>query len=144
MQLKTRSTLPPGGFFLQVVVLLDLVVLLCVLTVMTSRVGMSYGYEVKAPSSSFLMSVTGDIEVISVTAGEQPAFYLGNKLIEGGVAGLSAELDRLSMEHERNGGGRMSVALRMDAAVSRALEQQLVDMILSKRLTCYIAAEPAY
>ncbi len=105
---------------------------------------MSYGYEVKAPSSSFLMSVTGDLEFISVTAGEQPAFYLGNRLIEGGLDGLSAELDRLALEHERRDGGRMSVALRMDAAVSRALEQQLVDLILSKRLTCYIAAEPAY
>lgn len=54
MQIKTRSTLPTGAFFMQVVVLLDLVVLVCVLTIMTSRVGMAYGYEVKAPSSRFL------------------------------------------------------------------------------------------
>ena len=33
----TRSTLPAGAFFIQVVVLLDLVVLVCVLTIMTSR-----------------------------------------------------------------------------------------------------------
>ena len=43
MQIKTRSTLPTGAFFLQVTVLLDLVILVCVLTVMTSRVGMEYG-----------------------------------------------------------------------------------------------------
>ena len=74
MQIKTRSTLPTGAFFMQVVVLLDLVVLVCVLTIMTSRVG---------------------------------------------------------------------IALRLDSAVSRALEQQLVDMVLAKGMTCYIAAEPA-
>ena len=104
MQIKTRSTLPAGAFFIQVVVLLDLVVLVCVLTIMTSRVGMAYGYEVKAPSSHFLMNIVGDVEFISVTAG---------------------------------------IALRLDDSVSRALEQQLVDMVLAKGMTCYIAAEPA-
>ena len=77
MQIKTRSTLPAGAFFIQVVVLLDLVVLVCVLTIMTSRVGMAYGYEVKAPSSHFLMNIVGDVEFISVTAGDQPAFQQG-------------------------------------------------------------------
>ena len=143
MQIKTRSTLPTGAFFMQVVVLLDLVVLVCVLTIMTSRVGMAYGYEVKAPSSRFLMNIVGDVEFISVTAGDQPAFYIGNRLIEGGLPGVSAELDRSSRENEGDGGGRVGIALRLDSAVSRALEQQLVDMVLAKGMTCYIAAEPA-
>ncbi|MCO8187362.1 hypothetical protein NKE62_10560 [Akkermansia sp. Marseille-P9185] len=143
MQIKTRSTLPTGAFFMQVVVLLDLVVLVCVLTIMTSRVGMAYGYEVKAPSSRFLMNIVGDVEFISVTAGDQPAFYIGNRLIEGGLPGVSAELDRISRENEGDGEGRMGIALRLDSAVSRALEQQLVDMVLAKGMTCYIAAEPA-
>ena len=129
MQIKTRSTLPTGAFFMQVVVLLDLVVLVCVLTIMTSRVGMAYGYEVKAPSSRFLMNIVGDVEFISVTAGDQPAFYIGNRLIEGGLPGVSAELDRISRENEGDGGGRVGIALRLDSAVSRALEQQLVDMV---------------
>ena len=143
MHIKTRSTLPTGAFFMQVVVLLDLVVLVCVLTIMTSRVGMAYGYEVKAPSSRFLMNIVGDVEFISVTAGDQPAFYIGNRLIEGGLPGVSAELDRISRENEGDGGGRVGIALRLDSAVSRALEQQLVDMVLAKGMTCYIAAEPA-
>ena len=143
MQIKTRSTLPTGAFFMQVVVLLDLVVLVCVLTIMTSRVGMAYGYEVKAPSSRFLMNIVGDVEFISVTAGDQPAFYIGNRLIEGGLPGVSGELDRISRENEGDGGGRVGIALRLDSAVSRALEQQLVDMVLAKGMTCYIAAEPA-
>ena len=143
MQIKTRSTLPAGAFFIQVVVLLDLVVLVCVLTIMTSRVGMAYGYEVKAPSSHFLMNIVGDVEFISVTAGDQPAFYIGNRLIEGGLPGVSSELDRISRENEGDGGGRVGIALRLDSAVSRALEQQLVDMVLAKGMTCYIAAEPA-
>lgn len=143
MQIKTRSTLPTGAFFMQVVVLLDLVVLVCVLTIMTSRVGMAYGNEVKAPSSRFLMNIVGDVEFISVTAGDQPAFYIGNRLIEGGLPGVSAELDRISRENEGDGGGRVGIALRLDSAVSRALEQQLVDMVLAKGMTCYIAAEPA-
>lgn len=142
MQIKTRSTLPAGAFFIQVVVLLDLVVLVCVLTIMTSRVGMTYGYEVKAPSSRFLMNMAGDVEFVSVTAGDQPAFYIGNRLIEGGVPGVSAELDRISRKQGESG-GRTGVALRLDSSVSRALEQQLVDMVLSKGMTCYIAAEPA-
>ena len=131
-----------GAFFIQVVVLLDLVVLVCVLTIMTSRVGMAYGYEVKAPSSHFLMNIVGDVEFISVTAGDQPAFYIGNRLIEGGLPGVSSELDRISREHGENG-SRMGIALRLDDSVSRALEQQLVDMVLAKGMTCYIAAEPA-
>lgn len=143
MQINTRSTLPTGAFFMQVVVLLDLVVLVCVLTIMTSRVGMAYGYEVKAPSSRFLMNIVGDVEFISVTVGDQPAFYIGNRLIEGGLPGVSAELDRISRENEGDGGGRVGIALRLDSAVSRALEQQLVDMVLAKGMTCYIAAEPA-
>ena len=143
MQINTRSTLSTGAFFMQVVVLLDLVVLVCVLTIMTSRVGMAYGYEVKAPSSRFLMNIVGDVEFISVTAGDQPAFYIGNRLIEGGLPGVSAELDRISRENEGDGGGRVGIALRLDSAVSRALEQQLVDMVLAKGMTCYIAAEPA-
>lgn len=130
------------GVFIQVVVLLDLVVLVCVLTIMTSRVGMAYGYEVKAPSSHFLMNIVGDVEFISVTAGDQPAFYIGNRLIEGGLPGVSSELDRISREHGENG-CRMGIALRLDDSVSRALEQQLVDMVLAKGMTCYIAAEPA-
>jgi len=76
MQIKTRSTLPAGAFFIQVVVLLDLVVLVCVLTIMTSRVGMAYGYEVKAPSSHFLMNIVGDVEFISVTAGATSPLFI--------------------------------------------------------------------
>ena len=72
-----------------------------------------------------------------------PAFYIGNRLIEGGLPGVSAELDRISRENEGDGGGRVGIALRLDSAVSRALEQQLVDMVLAKGMTCYIAAEPA-
>lgn len=106
------------------------------------RVGMAYGYEVKAPSSHFLMNIVGDVEFISVTAGDQPAFYIGNRLIEGGLPGVSSELDRISREHGENG-SRMGIALRLDDSVSRALEQQLVDMVLAKGMTCYIAAEPA-
>ncbi|WP_418386242.1 hypothetical protein, partial [Akkermansia sp.] len=98
---------------------------------------------VKAPSSRFLMNIVGDVEFISVTAGDQPAFYIGNRLIEGGLPGVSAELDRISRENEGDGEGRMGIALRLDSAVSRALEQQLVDMVLAKGMTCYIAAEPA-
>lgn len=143
MHIRTRSSLPSGAFFLQVVVLLDLVILICVLTVMTSRVGMAYGYEVKAPASRFLMNVVGELAFISVTAGDPPSFYLGNRLIEGGLSGVSAELDRLSRNHEDEGGERLNIALRLDSAVSRSVEQQLVDMILSKGMTCYIAAEPA-
>ena len=119
MQIKTRSTLPAGAFFIQVVVLLDLVVLV-----------------------HFLMNIVGDVEFISVTAGDQPAFYIGNRLIEGGLPGVSSELDRISREHGENG-SRMGIALRLDDSVSRALEQQLVDMVLAKGMTCYIAAEPA-
>ena len=120
----------------QAVVLLDLVVLVCVLTIMTSRVGMAYGYEVKAPSSHFLMNIVGDVEFISVTAGDQPAFYIGNRLIEGGLPGVSSELDRISREHGENG-SRMGIALRLDDSVSRALEQQLVDMVLAKGMTFF-------
>lgn len=142
MQIKTRSTLPDGAFFLHIVVLLDLIVLICVLTMMTSRVGMSYGYEVKAPSSRFLMNALGDVEFISVTAGDQPAFYIGNRMIEGGIAGVSLELDHILRKAQAKDNSRMSIALRLDACVSRALEQELVDLVLSKGLNCYIATEP--
>ncbi len=39
--------------------------------------------------------------------------------------------------------GRMGAVWGLDDSVSRALEQQLVDMVLAKGMTCYIAAEPA-
>lgn len=68
--------------------------------------------------------------------------YIGNRLIEGGLPGVSSELDRISREHGENG-SRMGIALRLDDSVSRALEQQLGDMVLAKGMTCYIAAEPA-
>lgn len=74
MQIKTRSTLPAGAFFIQVVVLLDLVVLVCVLTIMTSRVGMAYGYEVKAPSSHFLMNIVGMLSLFQLRLATSPLF----------------------------------------------------------------------
>ena len=61
MQIKTRSTLPAGAFFIQVVVLLDLVVLVCVLTIMTSRVGMAYGlslFQLRLATSPLFISET--------------------------------------------------------------------------------------
>lgn len=143
MQTKPVPTLPTGAFFLQVTVLLDLVILVCVLTVMTSRVGMEYGYEVKAPASGFLMNIVGDVEFISVTAGEQPSFYLGNRLIEGGLSGVAAELDRIARSHGADGSDRMSIALRLDSSVSHGLREQLENMVLSRGMKCYIATEPA-
>ncbi len=72
---------------------------------------MAYGYEVKAPSSRFLMNIVGDVEFISVTAGDQPAFYIGNRLIEGGLPGVSAELTGFPGERGDGGGGRVGIAL---------------------------------
>lgn len=62
---------------MQVVVLLDLVVLVCVLTIMTSRVGMAYGYEVKAPSSRFLMNIVGMWSLFPSRPATSPLFTLG-------------------------------------------------------------------
>ncbi len=144
MVLKTRSDLPTSVLFLLLAVGLDLVVLIFVLTILTSRVGMEYGYEIKSASSRYVMNVSPDAIFLSVTAGEKPEFFIGNRRIDGGMSGVSRELDHLVKDAKDSNSERVTIVLNLDGTVSRYLEQDLVDLVLSKGMNCAIAAGPKY
>ncbi|MEG0024371.1 MAG: hypothetical protein RR250_00600 [Akkermansia sp.] len=140
--MKVESTLPQNVFFIHLAVLLDVVILVFVLTMLTSRIGSDYGFNVKLPSSQFLINATDDRYVLSVTAGENPIFFINNKRMDGGLPQLKAELSRIAGTYGEDGAGRVTVVLYFDQAVNRGLEQSVVDMVLDKGMNCAVAAEP--
>lgn len=140
--MKLQSTLPQHVFFIHLAVVLDVLVLVFVMTLASSYVESNYGYSIKVPSSRFMMNVTGTRYVLSVTAGENPVFFFNNKRLDGGFPMLRNELDRIASKYGEGGGSRTTIILYFDKAVSRDMEQRLIDLILEKGMNCAVAARP--
>ena len=140
--MKLESTLPKGAFFVHLAVILDVVVLLFVVTLITTGIVPKYGFNVKTPPSEFLINIQGEYYVVSVTAGESPVVFFDNRRLENGVAGLEKELDDIVAKEGSEGAGRITIILNMDQAVSRAMEQNLIEMVLEHGLTCAVAGSP--
>lgn len=140
--MKPESTLPKSGFFIHLAVLADVLALVFVLTLMGSGIYSKYGVGVQMPPSQYLMNVRGEHYLVSVTAGESPVYYLNNKRLEDGLTSLEKELDKIVDRVGQSQAGLVTIVLFMDQAVSRSVEQQLFNTVLSRGLMCAVAAEP--
>lgn len=144
--MKVKSTLPNGDFYIHLAVMLDVVVLVCVLIFLYSDIVPRFGFSVKTPSSEFLMdSLPAERYLVAVTAGTDPVVFLDSKRLDGGIAQLKDELDGIVEKYRAEGTdlSRVGVILVLDRAVSRATEQKLVDMVLSRNMICSIASDPS-
>ena len=110
MKLKKSTDLSIASFLLLAAVGLNLIVLVFVLTIMTSRVGMEYGYELKPVSSRYVINSAQDMFFVSVSAGEPPEIFIDNKRIAGGLAGLSGERDHLNKDAKGTSSERITIA----------------------------------
>lgn len=140
--MKLQSTLPQRVFFIHFAVVLNVLILVFVMTLASSYIESNYGYGVKVPSSRFMMNVTGTRYVLSVTAGENPVFFLNNKRVTGGLPMLRNELGRIAGAYGEGGGSRTTIILYFDRAVSHGMEQELINLILEKGMNCAVAARP--
>lgn len=142
--MRVRSTLPNGDFYIHITVLLNMIVLVCVLTLLSADIVPRFGFSVRATESRFLMeNMEGERYIVAVTAGENPVVFLNKQKLDGGIQALSEELDKIADSRMDEGEGETNVVLVLDRAVSRAMEQRLVDMVLSRSMSCSIASEPA-
>lgn len=141
--MKVKSTLPSGDFYMHLAVMLDLVALVCVLTVVSSDITPRFGFGVRMPASPFLMdSIPGEKYIVAVAAGDDPVVFLNNRRLDKGLASLEEELDGIVEKHGEAEIGRVGVILVLDRTVSRATEQRLLDMIMTRNMLCSIATEP--
>jgi hypothetical protein len=69
-------------------------------------------------------------------------YYLNNKRLEDGLPSLEKELDKIVDRVGQSQAGLVTIVLFMDQAVSRSVEQQLFNTVLSRGLMCAVAAEP--
>ncbi len=141
--MKARSTLPNGNFYVHLAVIFDVVVLICVLTLIASDITPRFGFSVKMAETDFLMDhVSGTNYIVAVTAGESPVVFINNRRLDGGLAQLPRELDRIVEDSPDEDASRLNVIFVLDKAVSRATEENLFDMVLSRNMRCSVAGEP--
>ena len=140
--MKIQSTLPDKPLFLSLVALLDLIVVVFVLTLATTKLGAINGVNVQLPQSQYVMAQMQNMIVLTVTGGNSPLYYLNNKLFDNQLD-LKEGLDEYKAEVENSEHkGSILVVLKLDAAVSHGLTQELIDMVLSSGMHCSLATEP--
>ena len=140
--MKLESTLPQGSFWLHLVVFVDLIALVFALVFMSVGIAPKYGFLVKMPPSEFLINPQGNYLVVTVSAGIEPVIFFKNHRLEGGIQELKQKLKMAVDEAGPEAARNMTVILNMDQAVSRATEQQLIEIILKQGLVCAVANSP--
>lgn len=135
--MKLESTLPEQPGFLHVVPLLNLFALLLAFEVMGSAFMLQSGVSVELPPSRFQMERFVEPLVITVTAGETPAVFVGHERVALDQLGRRLEVERRSGD----AGSRMAV-LRVDSLVPAAVERQIAEMALTRGFRVVLAGEP--
>lgn len=122
----------------------NLFILMCVCVLLTNHLVPRYGCRVNPAESHFVMGeyARDTSHIVSISAGDAPRIYNGSLLVEGGVAGLEALLEKWKRTSPAS--RKVHVVLVPDNAVSIGTLQQITDMILSCGFTCSYAAVPAW
>ncbi len=140
--MKLESTLPDRPYFVHIAAVLDLVIVVLVITMASTKIGVSRGIEIQLPKSQYILSQTPNMATITVSGGSAPVFFLNNERITS-LPHLESALDKMKTDvelvHKKS---QIFVVLRMDGSVSRSLEQQLIELVLSRGMTCALAADP--
>lgn len=140
--MKIKSTLPEQPFFVHVASLLNLIVIIMLIMMGTNRIGISRGFEIQLPKSQFVLAQTRNMATITVSAGDDPVFFL-NDVRQTNLTHLDSSLDKLKSDTERlSGRSHILVVLMLDASVSTGLQQQLAQMVINKGMACGLAADP--
>lgn len=142
MPTSSKSTLPHGSLFVPLVVALNVVILFFVLLLLSSGTHFTRGYTIQMPSSPLQVAATDESVVITVTAGFPPALYWDDTVVENGMAGLPAKLADLNRQNNFAPDKRRGVILQLDAKVTRAIEQEIINNVLLYKIPCTIVAEP--
>lgn len=141
--MKTRSTLPEQPFFVHVAALLDLVVILLVITMASTKIGATHGVEIQLPKSQYVLAQAPHTVLLTVTGGNNPTFYLDKQRINN-MAHLESALDKLKSDTDLgHSQAQVFVILRLDGSVSHSLEQQIINIVLNRGMNCALAANSA-
>lgn len=141
--MKTRSTLPEQPFFVHVAALLDMIVILLIVTMASTKLGATHGIDIQLPRSQYVLAQAPYTVLLTVTGGDAPTFYL-NKQRLANIVHLESALDKMKSDADlTHNQAQIFVVLRLDGSVNHALEQQLINIVLSRGMNCALAADPA-
>ncbi|MEK7953741.1 ExbD/TolR family protein [Luteolibacter soli] len=131
--MKLESTLPERPGFLFVVPAFNLFALLLVFFLLGPSFASQSGVAVELPVSRFQLERQADVTVVTVTAGEPPAFWVEREPVT--LAQLSERLDARR--------GSETVLLRVDKGVAVETQREVAEVALQKGLKVYLLGQPA-
>lgn len=137
---KAHLSLKDGGWPLIVIAGINLMLVLCIIFVLRNHISPHFGVNVRMMSSHYVMGMVDREQslILTITAGDEPSYYLGNKKVEGGRKELNKTLEALNAEDE----ARHTIIIVADEAVSVGNLQAVTDIILAHGYTCTLAARP--
>lgn len=138
---RVRSNLKGSGFAIIILAGVNLFVLLCMCVLLNSYRPPRFGINVRPAESHFIIgSYDRSLShIITITPGETPRYFLEDREITEGLAGIDAVLD----EWKCSTPSRVTVIIVCDEAVSVGSVQQLADKILTHGYTCAFFGRPA-
>ncbi len=138
---RQRQGITQSGVLIIVIASINMLLLLCTCMLMHNHLMPYFGVNVQPASSQFIMGILdrSNTHYISITAGEEPRFFLRSKEIKGGWIGVEKALNALDGDTP----GRINIIINADEAVALGTTQRLIDLILTHGFTCAIAAQSA-
>ncbi len=121
--MKLESNLRHHIAVLHTAPILDVVLLLLIFFLMSSRLVIQSGVTVDLPFSSWSLPPVEESHVITVTAGPAPQVYLNADRID---------FERLTAELEKGEGGRRHVILKADRLAPYGLVMEISDLVLAE------------
>lgn len=138
---RVRTSLKGNGFHIVVIALLNLFVLLCICVLLHHHRLPRYGANVRSAATHFVMGSydRSNSHIITVTPGDVPRFFIEEKEVKEGLAGV----EKILKSWDCAAPNRVTVVLVCDEAVAVGTMQRLADMVLMHGFTCTYAGRPA-
>ena len=138
---RVRTSLKGNGFHIVVIALLNLFVLLCICVLLHHHRLPRYGANVRSAATHFVMGSydRSNSHIITVTPGNVPRFFIEEKEVKEGLAGV----EKILKSWDCAAPNRVTVVLVCDEAVAVGTMQRLADMVLMHGFTCTYAGCPA-
>ena len=138
---RVRSNLKGSGFAIIILAGVNLFVLLCMCVLLTSYRPPTYGINVHPADTHFTIGAYNrdSSHIITVTPGDPPRFFTGDREMAHGPEGIDATLDAWASSTP----AEVTVIIVCDEAVAVGTIQQLVDKILTRGYHCAFFGRPA-
>ena len=133
--MKLVSTLPERPGFLHAVPVLDMFGLLLVFLLLGPAFVAQTGVSIELPPSRFQLDRFAEPLVISATAGDPPAVFLGHEQVELNRLGRRLQGERAAL----GSSGERVVLLRLDKGVPVTVERQLAELALQSGFRVMLA-----